>query len=549
MTPDEIPLWENREITEEPYVKKDRKTGVDDEEDDDINFNQALEKTTAQEKKEEDKAEEIEESMKDLGKETDSKKIHPFFYKRLSRHYLADEPRKENRNAYLTAAAYHNKTKLLVTGFSTGSFYIHELPDVSLIHSLSITNFGIETAVFNQSGDWIALGSQSLGQLLVWEWQSEQYIMKQQSHTSEINSIDYSPDGQFIASGGADGKLKLWNINSGFCFVTFSEHTSAITAVKFSATKNFVVSASLDGTVRAYDIMRYRNFRTFTLAQAVQFSCVALDHSGEFVAAGGQDLFEIYIWSIKLGNKQPLEILAGHESPVVALEFAPTATSTLLISGSWDKTIKIWDCIETTTDHETIDIMADVTALAIKPNGEEVAVASLSGNIQIFDVRSANQIGTIEGRKDLGSGISHDDLVTAKTNLRGKCFTTLIYSADGECILAGGMSKNVCIYNVKQAILLKKFEITQNYSLDGMAEYLSHRSLCEFGNKSLIEEREQLEGGNIAIKLPGVRKGDVTARNYKPEVKVFSVKFSPSGQSWSAATTEGLMIYSLDKGK
>lgn len=47
-------------------------------------------------------------------------------------------------------------------------------------------------------------------------------------------------------------------------------------------------------------------------------------------------------------------------------------------------------------------------------------------------------------------------------------FSTIEYSADGECILAAGKSANICIYNVREAILLKKFEITQNHSLDGL---------------------------------------------------------------------------------
>lgn len=37
-------------------------------------------------------------------------------YKRLVKHYLADEVHKENRDAILTAAAYHKTTKILVTG-------------------------------------------------------------------------------------------------------------------------------------------------------------------------------------------------------------------------------------------------------------------------------------------------------------------------------------------------------------------------------------------------------------------------------------------------
>ena len=80
--------------------------------------------------------------------------------------------------------------------------------------------------------------------------------MKQQGHSSEMSCLAYSPDGQYIVTGGEDGKVKLWNVTSGFCFVTFTEHTSSITSVQFSNNKKFLISASLDGTVRAYDITR-----------------------------------------------------------------------------------------------------------------------------------------------------------------------------------------------------------------------------------------------------------------------------------------------------
>lgn len=127
-------------------------------------------------------------------------------------------------------------------------------------------------------------------------------------------------------------------------------------------------------------------------------------------------------------------------------------------------------------------------------------------------------------------------------------FSTIAYSADGETILAAGKSKNVCIYHVRAGILLKKIEITQNHSLDGLDDYINRRNLTEFGNLALIESRDKLEGGDIAIRLPGVRKGDMATRNFKPEVNVYAVRFSPNAQSWASATTEGLLIYSLDRG-
>lgn len=68
-------------------------------------------------------------------------------------------------------------------------------------------------------------------------------------------------------------------------------------------------------------------------------------------------------------------------------------------------------------------------------------------------------------------GAEHTPGVPGATALLSPClraFTTLCYSADGESILAGGMSKFVCIYHVKEQILRKKFEISCNLSLDAM---------------------------------------------------------------------------------
>jgi periodic tryptophan protein 2 len=61
--------------------------------------------------------------------------------------------------------------------------------------------------------------------------------MKQQGHYMDVKNIAYSADGQVVATGGNDGKLKLWNVKDSFCFVTFAEHTGGITGVKFAEGK------------------------------------------------------------------------------------------------------------------------------------------------------------------------------------------------------------------------------------------------------------------------------------------------------------------------
>lgn len=526
--------------TAAPEKKKKKKGYEDDEnqEEDDLNLLTGELRQQIMEELNEKKDEE----RKDSGDSGDSTKR---LMKLCAKHYLCDQfgfdkPR-------LTAAAYHKDTHILVTGFSNGAFLIHELPDVNLIHSMSISEQAIRTVSLNSSGDWLALGcgGAGQGQLLVWEWQSETYVMKQQSHAAGMACLAYSIDGQYIATGGEDGKVKLWNTRSGFCFVTFTEHTSSVSSVRFASSRKFLVSASLDGTVRAFDMTRYRNFRTFTSPRPVQFVSLALDASGEFVAAGGQDVFEIYLWSMKVGRL--LEVLTGHEGPVVGLAFSPVLSSTALASVSWDKTLRLWNAIESGAQSEAIFLSSDGVSVAYRPDGKAVIVATLNGHLTSFQVESASQSGCIEGRNDLSSGRLETDLITAKKSLAGKSFNTVCYSADGEYVIAGGQSKNVCIYYVKEGLLTKKFEITQNRSLDAVDDFINRRKMTEFGNMALVEERETPDKTEkAAVKLPGVRKGDMAARSTKPEIRVFQVQFSPTGQSWAAVTTEGLLIYSLD---
>ncbi|XP_036401269.1 PWP2 small subunit processome component [Megalops cyprinoides] len=458
-------------------------------------------------------------------------------YRRRGKHFFNKEGDFNN----LTAAAFHKKTHLLVTGFASGIFHLHDLPEFNLIHSLSISDQRIASISINGTGDWIGFGCSGLGQLLVWEWQSESYVFKQQGHFNNMATLSYSPDGQYVATGGDDGKVKVWNTNSGLCFVTFSEHTSCITGVAFTSSGFVIVSASLDGTVRAFDLHRYRNFRTFTSPRPAQFSCLAVDCSGELVSAGARDSFEIFLWSMQTGRL--LEVLAGHEGPVSCLSFSPVQS--VLASASWDRTVKLWDMLDSWQTKETLRLASDGLAVTYRPDGQELAVATLDGEISFWNPQTAAQTGSIVGRHDLQMGRKETDKITAKQAAKGKSFTSLCYSADGQCILAGGQSKFVCIYNVSEQILMKKFEISCNLSLDAMEEYLDRRKMTEFGSLALLDEGVG-DGDTVALSLPGVKKGDMSSRHFKPEIRVSSLSFSPTGRSWAATSTEGLLVYSLD---
>ncbi|KAG9302928.1 hypothetical protein G9A89_022345 [Geosiphon pyriformis] len=447
--------------------------------------------------------------------------------------------------AKVVCSAYHVNSKLLVVGFSSGIFGIWEMPEFNNYHTLSISQKKINSVAINSTGEWLAFGSSKLGQLLVWEWQSESYVLKQQGHYYDMNTIAYSANGQHIATGGDDGKVKVWNTVTGFCFITFSEHSSGVTVVEFAKHGQVLFSASLDGTVRAFDLIRYRNFRTFTSPTPVQFTALAVDPSGEIVCAGSMDTFEIFVWSVQTGKL--LDILAGHEGSIASLAFSPSGM--VLASGSWDSTARTWDVFGRGSHVEIFRHNHDVLAIAFRPDGKELAVSILDGQISFWDVERGIQTHEIEGRQDISGGRKETDRRTAANSSSGKSFNSICYTADGSCVIVGGNSKFVCIYDVKSSMLLKKFQISQNLSLDGIREFLNSKRMTEAGPIGLIDDTGNLSDleDRIDTSLPGTQRGDLSVRKTKPEIRTKSVKFSPTGRSWAVASTEGLLLYSLDE--
>ncbi|KAL3138072.1 hypothetical protein ABBQ38_005303 [Trebouxia sp. C0009 RCD-2024] len=452
------------------------------------------------------------------------------------------------RGAQVTALDFHKQTGMLVVGFSNGIFDLFEMPKFDNIHTLSVSRSAINAITFSKGGDWIALGCAALGQLLVWEWRSESYILKQQGHYYDISTSAFSPDGTNLATGADDAKVKIWNVQSGFCFVTFSDHTAPVTAVAFLPSGSVVVSASLDGTVRAFDLVRYRNFRTMTSPHPVQFVSLAVDPAGEVICAGSLDTFQVYVWSVRTGRL--LDVLAGHEGPVAGLAFSPTQS--LLASASWDKTVRTWDVFSGKGGVEALQHSHDVLALAYRPDGKLLASATLDGQIYLWDPQEAQLLGSIEGRRDLAGGRLSSDRRALGNSTSGQCFTSLAFSADGAFLLAGGSTKYVCMYDVEEKVMLRRFQISHNRSLDGVLDLLNSKNMTEAGPVDLIDDDADdvddvlpppPEGGpGSAADMPG------TGSKRRAAIRSRAVTLSPTGQTWAAATTEGLLLYSLDQG-
>lgn len=59
-------------------------------------------------------------------------------------------------------------------------------------------------------------------------------------------------------------------------------------------------------------------------------------------------------------------------------------------------------------------------AVSYRPDGQELAVATLNGEISFWNPQAATQTGSVSGRHDLEMGRKETDKITAKQSAKGK---------------------------------------------------------------------------------------------------------------------------------
>jgi WD40 repeat protein len=68
------------------------------------------------------------------------------------------------------------------------------------------------------------------------------------------NSVAFSPDGKYLASGRYDNTVKLWNVESQKQVSTLRGHNDWARSVIFSPDGKYLASSSYDYTVKLWNI-------------------------------------------------------------------------------------------------------------------------------------------------------------------------------------------------------------------------------------------------------------------------------------------------------
>ena len=69
-------------------------------------------------------------------------------------------------------------------------------------------------------------------------------------HPLGLTCVDFHPYGDFLSSGSHDTNLKLWDIRRKGCIFTYKGHRQKVNSVKFSPDGQWIASAGEEGAVK-----------------------------------------------------------------------------------------------------------------------------------------------------------------------------------------------------------------------------------------------------------------------------------------------------------
>jgi WD40 repeat protein len=156
------------------------------------------------------------------------------------------------------------------------------------------------------------------------------------SDCRDLRTISYCPVNQLLAYGGRDGVLRLREVTpqGSIPYAMMPAHFDRIRSVQFSEDGRVLTSVGEDRRLIHFDTRNKGIIGTMDLKGGKLVGLCPIDQE-RFAVAGSDNTINIVNWN----QSTPKTRLIGHDGTVTLL----SVTKNLLVSSSFDTTIRIWD--------------------------------------------------------------------------------------------------------------------------------------------------------------------------------------------------------------
>jgi len=280
----------------------------------------------------------------------------------------------------------------------------------------------------------VATGSKD-GTVRLWANPSGEALGRPLSgHTKFITSLSWEPmhkdaECRRLLSSSKDCTVRMWDTLSYLCILAISSHTSSITRVLWGG-EDLIFTASQDTTVKVWDTAgrmirslkghgHWVNTMTISTDAILRTGCYdhtrktfetneerqqyALERYQKVIGKDherlvtGSDDFTLYLWN-PYTSKKPVQRMTGHQNLINSVAFSPDGH--FLISGSFDKSIKLWDGHTGQFLSSFRGHVGAIYKVCWSPDSRLFISASKDSTVKVWNLKSRKMMYDLPGHAD-----------------------------------------------------------------------------------------------------------------------------------------------------
>ncbi len=319
------------------------------------------------------------------------------------------------------SAVVTNNGQLAITG-GDEAILVHRLADGVQVRELSGAD-GSTEALAVSLNNAIAAAAGKKGVVQFWNLADGADRFRLRGHDQPIHAIAFHPDNGRLATAGADGTIRIWRLPAPP--VALAGHTVDVVATDVSRNGATAVTASGDKSVRLWNAANGQPLRTLS-GHAFAVSDVAIRGDSAQVASGDAS-GEIRLWN--LADGAPQGVIGAHGRSLYSLAYGPKGER--LASVGQDGLLKVWKLPLPAPVAFAGNAQA-VTSIAVTSDKKFVITGSADKSIRVFDAANGQQARSLADVPEAVASLalSSDDKFVAAGAVNG--VIKLWKTADGS---------------------------------------------------------------------------------------------------------------------
>ncbi|WP_373526011.1 hypothetical protein [Nostoc sp.] len=302
----------------------------------------------------------------------------------------------------ITNLVFSPDSQILASASSNGTIKLWQLDGTELL-TITGCNLSIKHLLFNPDQQTLAASFWNEKTIKLWHLDGTEVCTI--TNNTVIEKVNFSPDGEILASANYDQTIKLWR-QDGTLYATLSAHSDTlswhrvfITSLVFSPDNQILASASTDNTIKLWS--RDGTLQATLIGHSDSINNLVFSPDHQILASASTDN-TIKIWR-RDGTLQAT--LIGHSDVVTSLVFSPDGRT--LVSGSEDHTVKLWELYPENSSTETIPKAKNlvhgeenwhISFRDCEQNQHKLMLACHKGNnIELWNRFSASEMQELKG--------------------------------------------------------------------------------------------------------------------------------------------------------